>query len=154
MDDNKVEAVAHWPTPTSVKDLQRFLGFANFYRRFIRNFSTIASPLTSLLKGSPKKIIWNDSAERAFQKLKEAFTTAPVLKHPDPAQPFIVEVAASETGVGAVSQRSGSPQKLHPIAFFSHKLSATERNYGIGDRELNFYHIATGGSPGDRKSDG
>ena len=137
MDDHKVEAVVSWPTPTSVKEVQRFLSFANFYRRFIRNFSSIAAPITSLLKGAPKKLRWTEQADKAFADLKEAFTTAPILKHPDPTQPFIVEVDASETGVGAVlSQRTGSPLKLHPIVFYSHKLSSSERNYAIGDREL------------------
>ena len=107
MDDQKVEAVIQWPVPKTVKELQRFLGFANFYRRFIRNFSIIVAPITSLLRGNPKRIVWNSQAERAFQNLKEAFTSAPILKHPDPQQPFVVEVDASETGVGAVlSQRS------------------------------------------------
>ena len=137
MDDQKVNAVAQWSAPSSVKELQRFLGFANFYRRFIRNFSSIAAPLTSLLKGNPKKIKWTEVAEQAFQALKVAFTTAPILKHPDPEQPFVVEVDASETGVGAVlSQRTGVPPKLKPVAFYSHKLSLAERNYGIVAREL------------------
>uniref|UniRef100_A0AAR2IV05 Reverse transcriptase n=1 Tax=Pygocentrus nattereri TaxID=42514 RepID=A0AAR2IV05_PYGNA len=137
MSDDKVSAVTNWPKPGSVKELQRFLGFANFYRRFIRNFSSTAAPLTALLKGSPKKLSWSDSAQGAFDALKLAFSTAPILKHPDPEKPFVVEVDASNTGVGAVlSQRSGIPLKLHPVAFFSRKLSPAERNYGIGDREL------------------
>uniref|UniRef100_A0A3B1JZA6 ribonuclease H n=1 Tax=Astyanax mexicanus TaxID=7994 RepID=A0A3B1JZA6_ASTMX len=137
MDDNKVEAVTSWPTPQTIKDLQRFLGFANFYRRFIRNFSSIAAPLTALTRKATKTLKWSSEAQHAFAKLKAAFVSAPILKHPDPNLPFTVEVDASETGVGAVlSQRSGSPPKLYPIAFFSRKLSAAESNYGIGDREL------------------
>ena len=117
-------------------ELQRFLGFANFYRRFIRNFSSLAAPLMVFLMRNPKKLQWTEQADQAMQHLKHAFTTAPILRHPDPSQPFIVEVDASETGVGAVlSQRTGSPIKLHPIAFFSDKLTPSERNYGIGDRE-------------------
>ncbi|KAI4900377.1 hypothetical protein NFI96_000695, partial [Prochilodus magdalenae] len=137
MDDHKVDAVVNWPTPKSVRDLQRFLGFAHFYRRFIRSFSTIAAHFTSLLKGNAKRLAWNAQAESAFNELKARFTSAPLLKHPDPSEPFVVEVDASNLGVGAVlSQRHGSPKKLYPIAFFSHKLSPAERNYGIGDREL------------------
>ncbi|KAI4899522.1 hypothetical protein NFI96_011522 [Prochilodus magdalenae] len=99
--------------------------------------SAIASPLTSLLKGNAKRLAWNAQAESAFNELKARFTSAPLLKHPDPSEPFVVEVDASNLGVGAVlSQRHGSPKKLYPIAFFSHKLSPAERNYGIGDREL------------------
>ena len=112
MDDHKVDAVVQWPKPSSIKELQKFLGFTIFYRRFIRNFSSIEAPLTFLLKGNPKKLLWTEQADQAFQHLKQTFTTAPILKHPDPTQPFVVEVDASETGVGAVlSQRTGSPQK-------------------------------------------
>ncbi|KAK3537860.1 hypothetical protein QTP70_019846 [Hemibagrus guttatus] len=115
MDEGKVAAIRDWPTPTTVKELQRFLGFANFYRRFIRNYSAIDNPLTSLLRNIPKSLPWTLSAEEAFNTLKEAFTTAPLLVHPDPVRPFIVEVDASTTGVGAVlSQQQGNTSHLHP----------------------------------------
>ncbi|KAI2653818.1 Transposon Tf2-6 polyprotein [Labeo rohita] len=137
MDDKKVQAVLNWPPPTSVKELQRFLGFANFYRRFIRNFSSVAAPLTSLLRGGGKRLVWTPEAEKAFQQLKERFTSAPILHHPDPERGFVVEIDASNTGIGAVlSQRQGSPPKLFPCAFYSRKLSPTEQNYDVGDREL------------------
>ncbi len=104
---------------TTVKELQRFLGFANFYRRFIRNYSSIAAPLTSLLKGKPNKLSWTQPAQVAFETLKTSFTTAPILKHLDPDLPFIVEVDASDLGIGAVlSQRHGNPGKIFPCAFF------------------------------------
>ncbi|KAL0167357.1 hypothetical protein M9458_039201, partial [Cirrhinus mrigala] len=115
MDNSKVEAITTWPTPTTVKDLQRFLGFANFYRRFINNYSLITCPLTSLLKGKPKRLTWTTSAEHAFRDLKTAFTTAPILCHPNPDLPFLVEVDASTTGVGAIlSQQQGNPPQLRP----------------------------------------
>ncbi len=137
MDKGKVEAITSWPLPSSIKELQRFLGFSNFYRRFISNYSTITSPLTDLLKGKTKSLAWNPNATEAFNKLKHAFTSAPLLVHPSPKLPFIVEVDASTTGVGAVlSQQQETPLKLHPCAFFSHKLSPAERNYDIGNREL------------------
>lgn len=127
MDTVKVQAVTEWPQPTTVKELQRFLGFAYFYRRFIRNYSTVASPLTSLLKGKLNKLRWTEEANRSFISLKEKFTSAPVLKHPDPSLPFIVEVDASDCGIRAVlSQRHGQPGKLHPCAFFSRKLTSAE----------------------------
>ncbi len=136
MDKGKVEAITSWPQPTTIKELQRFLGFSNFYRRFIANYSSITSPLTDLLKGGNKSLSWDLSATKAFNHLKEAFTTAPLLVHPNPELPFIVEVDASTTGVGAVlSQQQGKPSKLHPCAF-SKKLSPAERNYDIGNREL------------------
>ncbi|KAK3505614.1 hypothetical protein QTP70_004681, partial [Hemibagrus guttatus] len=137
MDEGKVTAVRDWPAPATVKELQRFLGFANFYRRFISNYSSIADPLTNLLRNKPKSLLWSPAAEGAFNTLKRAFTTAPLLIHPDPDKPFVVEVDASTTGVGAVlSQQQGNPSRLHPCAFFSHKLNPAERNYDIGNREL------------------
>ncbi|KAK3510494.1 hypothetical protein QTP70_009151 [Hemibagrus guttatus] len=137
MDMGKVRVVTKWPVPVTVRELQRFLGFANFYRRFIRNYSSVAGPLTSLLREKPKKLIWTDQARAAFQQLKSCFTTAPILRHPDPDHPFIVEVDASSSGLGAVlSQRHGEPGKLHPCAFYSRRLTATEANYDVGNREL------------------
>ncbi|KAK3543848.1 hypothetical protein QTP70_030068 [Hemibagrus guttatus] len=143
MDKGKVAAIRDWPTPTTVKELQRFLGFANFYRRFIRNYSAIANPLTSLLRNKPKSLPWTSSAEEAFNTLKEAFTTVPLLVHPDPDRPFIVEMDASTTGVGAVlSQQQGNPSCLHPCAFFFRKLIPEEVNYDIGNRELLVVKLA------------
>ncbi|KAK3516699.1 hypothetical protein QTP70_022492, partial [Hemibagrus guttatus] len=137
MDTVKVQAVTGWPEPSTVRELQRFLGFANFYRRFIRNYSSVAGPLMSLLRGKPKKLSWTDQARTAFLQLKDRFTTAPILRHPDPELPFVVEVDASCSGIGAVlSQRRGEPGKLHPCAFHSRKLTAAERNYDVGNREL------------------
>ncbi len=129
--------VRDWPRPTSAKQVQRFLGFSNFYQRFIRNFSAIAAPLTALTRKNVKGFQWTEEAEKALCKLKDRFTSAPVLTIPDPELPFIVEVDASEVGVGAIlSQRVIKDNKVHPCAFFSHKLSPAERNYEIGNREL------------------
>lgn len=137
MDEGKVRAVLEWPQPTTLKELQRFLGFANFYRRFIRNFSSVANPLTSLVKKGSHRLPWEESATQAFNQLKQRFTSVPILSHPDPEIPFVVEVDASSTGIGTVlSQRQGSPPKLRPCAFYSRKLNAAEKNYDVGDREL------------------
>ncbi len=120
MDEGKVTAIRNWPIPTSIKELQRFLG-----------------PLTDLLKLKPKSLSWTPSATEAFNTLKETFISAPILVHPDPDKAFVVEVDASTTGVGAVlSQQQGTPAKLHPCDFFSRKLSPAERNYDISNREL------------------
>lgn len=102
MDQHKVEAITSWPTQTSVKELQRFLGFANFYRRFIRNYSTVIVLLTNLLREKPKKLSWTPQAGEAMEHLQRAFSTAPFLFLPDPTKPFVVEVDASTPGVGAV----------------------------------------------------
>ncbi|XP_057205010.1 uncharacterized protein si:ch211-159i8.4 isoform X2 [Triplophysa rosa] len=143
-DPAKVKAVAEWTTPDSRKALQRFLGFANFYRRFIRNFGQVAAPLTALT--STKVFFrWNQKAQEVFDKLKSRFISAPVLTVPDPDLQFIVDVDASDVGVGAVlSQRSAIDGKVHPCAFFSLRLSPTERNYDIGNRELLAVKLALG----------
>ncbi|KAL0190943.1 hypothetical protein M9458_013641, partial [Cirrhinus mrigala] len=137
MDEAKVNAVRNWPRPKTLKELQRFLGFSNFYRRFIRNFSTVAAPLSSMIKQGNTRLTWTPAATQAYDELRLRFTTAPILHHPDPNLPFFVEVDASSTGVGAVlSQRQGQPLKTFPCAYFSHKLSPAERNYDVGNREL------------------
>ena len=118
MDPEKVQAVEQWPTPTDRKALQRFLGFANFYRRFIRNYSSIAASLTRLTS-TKVKFSWGQEAEDAFRGLKGRFTSAPILVHPEPERQFIVEVDASNTGVGAI---------------LSQHLAG--RNYNIGVKEL------------------
>ncbi|XP_073694089.1 uncharacterized protein [Garra rufa] len=102
MDQGKVQAIQDWLTPGTVKELQRFLGFSNFYRCFIQNYSKITAPLTSLLQGKPKHLSWNLAAHKAFQQLKTIFSTAPLLHHPDPELPFPVGVDDSTTGVGVV----------------------------------------------------
>ncbi|KAL0192230.1 hypothetical protein M9458_010526, partial [Cirrhinus mrigala] len=137
MDDKKVSAVVNWPKPRTIKDLQRFLGFANFYRRFIRNFSQIAASLTSMTRKGPKTLYWTPESNQAFQNLKDRFTTAPILRHPDPEREFVVEVDASNSAICAIlSQHHGNPPKLFPCAFYSRKLTSAERNYDVGDREL------------------
>ncbi len=137
MDEGKVHAVLNWPLPSNIKELQRFLGFANFYRRFIRGFSSIAAPLTNMTKKGSHRLQWTAAAHKAFDQLKRQFTTAPILHHPDPNSPFVVEVDASNIGIGAIlSQRQGDPAKLYPCAYYSRKLTPTEQNYDVGDREL------------------
>ncbi len=117
--------------------MQRFLGFANFYRRFIAHYSQQAAPLTSLLWQKAKSLTWTAEAHRAFTQLKSAFCTAPALSHPDPNIRFVVEVDATTLGVGAILfQWKGEPPVLHPCAYFSKKLSPAEQNYEVGNREL------------------
>uniref|UniRef100_A0A671VHH1 Uncharacterized protein n=2 Tax=Sparus aurata TaxID=8175 RepID=A0A671VHH1_SPAAU len=136
MDPAKVSAVADWPTPDSRKKVQQFLGFANFYRRFVRGFSATAAPLHALTS-TQVRFHWSPEAEKAFQTLKHRFTSAPILTIPDPQRQFVVEVDASNEGVGAVlSQRSQQDGKMHPCAFLSRRLSKAERNYDVGNREL------------------
>lgn len=136
MDPKKVAGVMDWPTPAKVKDVQAFVGFANYYRRFIKDFSKVVKPLTELSK---KNTQWNWGPEQAeaFQTLKEAFTSAPILRIPDQESPFRVEADSSDYATGAVLSQYSSEDKLwHPVAFYSKSLSAPERNYEIYDKEL------------------
>lgn len=135
MDPRKVSAVVDWPTPKSVKDIQSFLGFANFYRRFIRDFATKANPLTKLTK-KDTPFTWNTECEKAFTELKRAFTSAPILQHFDPDKPSTVECDSSDyVNAGCLSQPDGVGV-LHPVAFFSRRMIPAECNYDIYDKEL------------------
>lgn len=130
------KAVLDWPVPDSWKQLQRFLGFVSFFRRCIWNYSSVAAPLTSLTSVK-KSFSWTPEADVIFQILKQWFTSAPILQLPDQSLQFVVEVAASDIGVGAILfQRAALDQKLHPCAFFSRHLTQAERNYDIGNQEL------------------
>lgn len=116
MDPEKVRAMIYWPTPISRKEVQHFLGFANFYRKFIQNFSSVAAPLHVLT--SPKSTFqWSPKAETAFRKRNTYFST-PILMLPDPKRQLVVDIDASDVGIGAVlSQWSISDNKFHPCAF-------------------------------------
>lgn len=137
MDERKVEAIRNWPIPKTVKELQSFLGLANFYHCFILFYSSIVSPPTPLLHGKPKSLSWPPEADSAYNILKQAFSSAPLLTHPDPNLPFIVEMDVSTTGVEVVlSEQQGTPPRLHPCAYFSCKFNPAEKNYDNGNREL------------------
>ena len=134
MDQKKIQAVLGWATPTTVRDVQCFLGFVNFYRIFIKNYSKIAASLTRLT--CKDKLDWNSDAEKTLQLLKTAFTTAPVLVYSDFSKPFFMETDASDFALGVVLSQLGDGAKLHPIAFHSRKFSVAEINYEIHDKEL------------------
>ena len=136
MDSSKVEAITSWPAPESVHDIRVFLGLANFYRRFIQNFSKVAAPITELLRKN-RKFRWTSEAQTAFNSLRTSFTTAPVLRHFNPSLPTILEADASDYAVGAViSQRDPETGMLHPITFHSRKFNAAELNYEIYDKKM------------------
>jgi transposase InsO family protein len=135
MDPAKVEAIASWEAPTSVKAIRSFLGFANFYRRFIKGFSDLARPLTQLTKkGVP--FAWTEETETAFNDLKTRFITAPVLGQFDPEAETVLEADSSGWAIGGSLSQYDASQNLRPIAFFSQKNTPAECNYGIGDKEL------------------
>jgi len=145
MDPRRVDTVAAWPQPTTYREVQQFLGFANFYRRFIQGYSRIARPLTSLLKGSvngkkPGPLQLDNEAAEAFRTLCTAFTEAPVLVHYDPAASTKVETDASNFACsGILSQLQsikGENPEWHPIAFWSRKFIPAEQNYETYDQEM------------------
>ncbi|KAK3517552.1 hypothetical protein QTP70_012623 [Hemibagrus guttatus] len=127
MDPARVQAVKDWPQPTSLHAVQQFLGFTNFFHRFVKDFSTLASPLCALTKKSWGRFMWTSEAQEAFEALKDRLISTPVLWMPVPSAQFVVEVDASNIGVGAILfQRSGPKGKLHPCANISHHLTAPE----------------------------
>jgi hypothetical protein len=135
MDKSKVETIQCWVVPSSVKDVQCFLGFANFHRRFIKGYSKITTPLTALTC-KEKPFLWNPKAQATFDTLKMAFTFASVLIHPDPTKPFTVETDTSDFALGAILSQSGIDGLLHPVAFYSRKMTSAEINYQVYDKEL------------------
>ena len=138
---NKVEAVAKWPTPTSVGDIRAFLGLAGYYRKFIHRFSALATPLNSLLKDNAEWT-WTPEHEGAsFQKLKDALTSAPLLVLPDMgaamdgSAPFRVQTDASLAAMGGVIMQDQG-LGFQPIAFASKSFLPAEVNYSATEREL------------------
>ncbi|KAJ1572337.1 hypothetical protein NDA11_001672 [Ustilago hordei] len=137
MDPEKVRTVKEWPMPESIHDIQRFLGFANFYRRFIAHFARIAKPLTALVKPIErfKKLELPEEAQQAFHKLIQAFTSAGVLQHFDYHLPTRLETDASDFAIAGVLKQEHEG-RWHPVAFYSRKMSSAEKNYEIHDKEL------------------
>jgi len=135
MDPAKVAAITSWATPKSVRDILVFLGFANFYRRFIKHFSKIVSPITRLLK-KDTPFNWDPAAQSAFDDLKKAFSSDPILVHYDPRKPCFLEPDASKWALGMVCSQPDADGVLHPVAFYSRSLTPPERNYHIHDTEL------------------
>ena len=133
MEQEKIKVVKEWKTPTKIKDVESFLGFTNFYRRFIHNFSHTARPLNKL-KGK-KEWKWEKKHQEAFNELKEKITSQPALSLPKREGKFRVETDTSEHAIGGVLSQD-QDGKWRPIAFLSRKMQAAERNYEIYDKEL------------------
>ena len=136
MDPAKIASVRDWPTPTSVKEIQSFLGFCNFYRRFISDFGTLARPLTQLTRKTTERFVWTSDTQLAFDSLKARFTSGLVLRHFDPSLPCVVDTDASDFAIGASLSQPDPEGSLRPVAFYSRQLSAAELNYDTHDKEL------------------
>ena len=133
MDPAKINGVADWPVPKKKKDVQSFLGFINFYRRFVRNFSSVARPLHDLTKDAPWE--WTEKHQQAFDQLKRLVTSSPILRMPTDNDPFRLETDASDYAIGAVLMQR-QDDIWHTVAYMSKSMSPAERNYPIFDKEL------------------
>lgn len=133
-DPDKISAVANFPRPEQQKALRSFLGLASYFRRFVRNFATLALPLNQLLNsGTP--FVWSDACEKAFEDLKQALTSAPVLCHFDDTRPAILHTDASGHGIGAVLLQRDAKHRERVVAYASRSLTRAEKNYTITEQE-------------------
>ena len=133
-DPEKTRAIADWPTPTNVKEVQSFLGLASYYRRFVKGFANIARPLHRLTEKS-RDFVWTYECDQAFQELKSCLQSAPILAYPDPEKDFILDTDACNVGIGAVlSQVIDGEERV--VAYASRTLSKAEKNYCVTRKEL------------------
>jgi len=133
MDPAKIQAIRDWPIPKTKRELQRFLGFCNYYRRFIKNYSKHAKPLT-ILTGNTN-YTWSTDQQTAFETLINAVTSEPTLTMPDEKGQFRIEADSSDYAIGAILSQH-QDDKWHPIAYLSKALTETQRNYEIYDKEM------------------
>ena len=133
IEQDKIKVVKEWKTPTKIKEVESFLGFVNFYRRFIQNFSHMAKPLNKLKE--KKEWIWTEEYQQVFKELKEKITSQPVLFLLKREGKFSVEMDASGHAIGKVLSQE-QKEKWKPIAFLSRMMQLVERNYEIYDKKL------------------
>ncbi|ESK82587.1 reverse transcriptase-rnase h-integrase, partial [Moniliophthora roreri MCA 2997] len=135
MDPVKLAGIADWEPPQTVKGVRAFLGFGNFYQKFIGKYAHLTRPLNDLLQKN-RKFEWTRQCQIAFDLLKVKFLSEPILVMPDVDKPFCIEADASKWATGAVLRQKGPDGEWHPCRYLSKSLSPTERNYEIYDREL------------------
>jgi len=135
MDPAKIEAVRNWKKPQSPSDVRSFIGLAGYYHKFVKDFASIAAPLYELMNETPSTFVWTETHQAAFDTLIKAVTSAPVLRTADFSRPFVVYCDASLAAVGGVLTQEFEDGE-HPIAYLSHKLNDTEKNYPVHALEL------------------
>jgi len=135
MEEEKVKGVLDWPIPKCVKDVQKFLGLANYYHQFIEGFTSIARPLHDMVR-KDQKWDWTEKQEKAFRELKERFTKELVLAALDLDKKIRMEVDALNYATGGVLSMKCEDKLWRPVAFLSKSLNETERNYEIHDKEM------------------
>ena len=130
VDESKIKAINEWLIPKNVGEVRRFHGLASFYRRFVQDFSSIAAPLTAIIK-KDEKFQWDEAQDKAFHSLKHNLTQAPILSLPNFDKTFEIECDASAIGIGTVLTQEG-----RPIVYFSEKLNTAALNYSTYNKEL------------------
>jgi hypothetical protein len=147
-DPQKVEAVVNFQRPITKRDVRSFLGLIGYYRKFLKDFSNKAAPLTALTKkGQPDRVNWSEECEASFRVLKQHMVCAPVLYVADPQKPFVLQTDASDMGLGAVLSQEHDNEE-HPVAFASRKLSPAEKKYSTIEKEclalvwgIRYFHV-------------
>ena len=135
MEKEKVQRVVEWPVPKSVKDIQKFLGLANYYRWFVKDFAKIAKLLYEMMR-KEMKWNWEERQQKAFEELKERFTTEPVLVTPDLDKEMRVKADVSDFATGGVLSMKCEDERWRPVAYISKSLNEAERNYEIHNKEM------------------
>jgi len=134
MEDKKIKAILEWKEPTKLKEVKSFIGFANFYCHFIKNFSHIARPLNKLKGKADSK--WGDKQQKAFEELKDSINKEPTLALPQRKELYRVETGASGYAIGGVLSQQQKDGKWKPVTFLSRTITLAEHNYEIYDKEL------------------
>ena len=135
MEKEKVQGVIEWPVLKDVKDIQKFLGLANYYRWFVKDFAKIARPLHEMMR-KENKWNWGERQQKAFEELKERFTTEPVLVTPDLDKEMRMEADALDFATEGILSMKCEDEKWRPVAYISKLLNEAERNYEIHNKEM------------------
>ena len=132
---HKVKSVTEWPVPKTRTQVKAFLGLTGYYRKFVQGYSRVALPLTEATRNTPR-FEWGPEQQRAFDQLKQLLTSAPVLAHPDASRQYLLNTDASGFAIAAVLSQQQADGTIRPVAYYSRKMNAAEKNYDVHDKEL------------------